>query len=103
MTAIKSQGFTITDYDDRPIEVGTRVTVFGADPKDFGFVKSISDWDYDYSDELQRAVGFEPKVKVEWLDGSVEEFVTSEWNGRQSMYDEPTLGKVEELVALDED
>lgn len=79
----------VTDWDGNELEVGTRA-IYGSPPPgaeaEYAVtVVSISDYDVDYSDELERAECYPPRVKVRFDDGEIDTVVTHEstkitWN-----------------------
>jgi hypothetical protein len=95
--------FTITDFDDRPMTVGTTVRMWwdGTDAQagdgQFGIVLDLGEWEGDYDDE-GRPIGIAPRVEVLWEDGTTASFVTSEWEYDGSYFERiAESGKVEEL------
>ena len=99
---------TVTDYQDRPVLVGTRVRYFDTDDhraeQDLGTVTGITEWDADVDDD-GRSIVNPPEVVVLWDDGAEESYVTSEWETEwvgvgPDVYREPTTGRVEELVVV---
>jgi hypothetical protein len=60
--------FTITDFDDRPMTVGTTVRMWwdGTDAQagdgQFGIVLDLGEWEGDYDDE-GRPIGIAPRVE----------------------------------------
>lgn len=93
--------FTITDFDDKPVAVGTRVCTWDADlevPADVdavvGVVTDLGDWDGD-TDDYGRTIGIPPSITVRFDDGTTEHFTTCEWTWRN-----PDQDKVEEVNAL---
>lgn len=103
--------FTLTDYDERPITIGTRVAAWsnliddGICPNVLGTVTDLGEWDADYCDELQRGVEYPPRITVQWDDGTTDKFVTSEWETRRTGYYEYEYvsGMVEEISAIEEE
>jgi len=90
--------FTLTDFDDQPITVGSRVHVWD-DEKATGTVESLGEFDGDVDDE-GRSRAVYPRVRVRFDDGSVDSFATCEWQHGPAYDDWPAGGKVEELIAL---
>ena len=95
--------FTITDFDGRPLTVGTRVKVYDADldvsfdvDALVGIVTDLGDFDGDVNDE-GRPIPIYPRLTVRFDDGTTERFDTGEW--RWSQCDEPS-GKCEDVDAL---
>lgn len=86
------ESFKITDFDDKPIEVGTRVAMWD-NAKVMGTVTDLGEFDGDVDDE-GRSYAICPRIEVKFDDGSTESFVTSEWDY------EGTAGQVEELDAV---
>lgn len=105
--------WTLTDYDDRPIDIGTRVRYFdygpqhpdwGKDSQYIGTVIDLGEFDGDYDDELGRGVLINPRVTVRFDDGSEQRYPTSEWEINVSFYETtPVSGKVEELMVIKEE
>ena len=103
-----SDDYTITDFSDHEIKVGTTVRMWW-DPKmevqpgdgDFGVVTDLGEWEGDVDDE-GRSIGIPPHVEVKWENGKKTHFVTSEWVWDRWYYDsEPVSGKVEELEVVE--
>lgn len=95
--------WTLTDFDDRPIVVGTRVRYWEDQGEGcLGTVLDLGEWDYDWSDEQERAVGTPPSVKVRWDEGDEQSYVTTEWDFNIVPFDGtyPVAGQVEELVVV---
>lgn len=92
--------FTLTDYYDQTIEVGTTVRIWDDEKCDLGFgtVTDLGEWDGDVDDE---GVGIPPRIKVQFVDG-IEIFPTSEWEFEHTGYyeREPVEGKVEEVTVV---
>ncbi len=111
--------YTITDFDGRVIEIGTRVRLWDYDPHHpdwrkhdecyYGTVVDISEWDVD-EDAEGRSVGVEPYVLVRFDGGFDSDFPTTEWQfdfngGRDDEgypygCNEPVSAKVEELAVI---
>lgn len=106
--------WTLTDYDDKPITVGTRVRYYDYDPehpdwgsKDAHYIGTVTDlgeFDGDYDDELERGVFINPRVTVRFDDGTEQQYATSEWemNVDRYLYEAiPVSGMVEELKVIE--
>lgn len=109
---------TIKDYDGNEVKVGSKVMMplYGEappEPRDIGEVIEISDFDGDADDE-GRSIIIPPDIKVKFPDGSVETYVTSEWEYTEGGWvpdedgdPEPgwnlAEGKVEELLVVKDD
>lgn len=108
--------FTITDFSDREVKVGTTVRIWW-DPTmevqkgdgDFGVITEIDEWEGDVDDE-GRSVLIPPRVTVTWeATGHTHSFATCEWEYECGWYDPETgdgdppygTGKVEELEVVD--
>jgi hypothetical protein len=93
---------TVVDWDGLPVVVGARVHYFDTD--DLGTVTGFTDWDADVDDD-GRGYSIAPTVGVRWDDGTSDHYATSEWTSRwvglgPDAYQEPDVGKVEELVVV---
>lgn len=106
--------YELRDFDGRLIKVGTSVRIFDFDPThpDFerpgayvGRVVEIEEWDGDVDDD-GRSISIPPRVVVEWQDGSRDTYSSSEWEFETRrdwdgwLWEEPVLGKVEELAVI---
>jgi hypothetical protein len=93
----------ITDFDGRPVLVGSRVRYW--EPLEdgsiaLGTVTRIEDWDGDADDE-GRPVAIPPTVYVAWDSGETESYRTCDWSMGSPWHD-PEGGKVEEIDVLPE-
>lgn len=84
--------FTLSDYDARPIAVGTRVRRWDDDDRSMlGTVTDLGEWDGDV-DDYGRHFALYPRITVRWDDGTDNDYVTSEWDR------DGDHGQVEEVV-----
>jgi CBS domain-containing protein len=93
--------FTLTDYDDQPIEIGTTVRMWDDENRDqgIGTVTDLGEWDGDV-DDYGRSIGIPPRITVQFAD-AIETFPTSEWEFLVGLYERaPEVGKVEEVVVI---
>lgn len=102
--------YKITDFDDRPIEVGTRVRYYDykeghpefpdGRAKYEGAVSEITEFDGDCGDD-GRSITIYPKVVVRFDSGDSESYSTCEWEIVYGQFGgEPVAGKVEELDVI---
>lgn len=110
--------YTITDFDGRTIQIGTRVRMWDYDPRHpdwpehdmyYGTVVDISEWDVD-EDREGRSVEVPPFIFVRFDDTSESSFTTGDWQfdfngGRDDEgypygCNEPVSAKVEELAVI---
>jgi hypothetical protein len=106
----------LTDFDDRRIEIDTRVRLWDYDPHHpdyssenhtsyMGTVIDLGEWDGDHDNE-GRSISIPPYVTVRWDNGDSDEWRTSEWEFEcRTILDDwpeqyPVLGKVEELAVI---
>lgn len=113
---------TVTDYNDKPVTVGTRVRMWDfeeghpefpvARARYEGVVIEITDFEGDVDDDTGRSIEITPDVRVRFDSGDEQSFSTCEWEHDQRYVatkdpDDPDVewlgatGKVEELAALD--
>lgn len=93
--------WTLTDFNGRPITVGTKVRHWDASTDEpIGVVVDLGEWDGDHDDE-GRSIAIVPRITVQWTDGNATHYVTSEWEGTTQANltgDESHMtGKVEEV------
>lgn len=93
----------LTDFEDRPILVGTRVAMWDAELDAMhdvdglvGTVASLGEWDGDVDDE-GRSIAIFPRLTVRFDDGTAASFATCDW---RAPYDEIARGRVEDVDVL---
>lgn len=101
--------YTITDYNDKPVIVGTRVRVYdfeeghpefpAARAKYEGAVIEITEFDGDVDDDTGKTIVVYPGIVVRFDTGDTEAFTTGEWV-IDHITNEAISGKVEELTVL---
>lgn len=93
---------TVYDGTGKLVEIGATVRwdTDAVDPEpgyERAEVVGITDWDGDYSDELQRGISIPPKVVLRYSDGFEQEYPTQGRSPR-FMFDEDPGSDAEELI-----
>jgi len=99
----------IVDCDGKEIKVGSKVEYFENNPdnpdaNEYGTVIEITDWDGDVDDDTGRSITIPPDVKVQYEDGTIESYTTTQWEFTPTSHDDEgnpmshdSSGQVEEL------